>query len=38
MLSAALDAGCEAFYTEDLQDGQLIESRLRLINPFTSSP
>lgn len=28
IVSAALTSGCERFYTEDLQHGQLIEGRL----------
>lgn len=32
--AAALDAGCATLYTEDLQDGQLIEGTLRVKNPF----
>jgi predicted nucleic acid-binding protein len=34
MLASALDGGCEVIYTEDMNDGQLIEERLRIINPF----
>lgn len=36
--AAALDAGCTTLYTEDLQDGQLIEGALTVKNPFRSSP
>ena len=32
--AAALDAGCTTLYTEDLQDGQLIEGALTVKNPF----
>ena len=34
IVSAALTGGCERLYTEDLQHGQLIEGRLRIVNPF----
>ena len=34
MLSSALELNCEILYTEDLQHGQLIEERLRIVNPF----
>ncbi|ATQ58227.1 PIN domain-containing protein [Paracoccus yeei] len=34
IVSAALTSGCERLYTEDLQHGQLIEGRLRIVNPF----
>lgn len=34
IVAAALDSGCDSLYTEDMQHGQVIESRLTLINPF----
>lgn len=33
IVQAAMDAGCETLYTEDLQDGQHFEA-LRVVNPF----
>jgi len=33
IVTAALEAGCETLYTEDLQHGQKIES-MTIINPF----
>ena len=33
IIAAALQAGCRTLYSEDLQDGQAIES-LSIINPF----
>jgi predicted nucleic acid-binding protein len=33
ILRAALKAGCRVLYTEDLQDGQLIDG-LEVVNPF----
>lgn len=34
ILAAALQAGCERVYSEDMQDGLLIEKQLRVVNPF----
>jgi predicted nucleic acid-binding protein len=34
IVSAALRAGCETLWSEDMQDGLLIEGRLRISNPF----
>lgn len=36
IVAAAIDAGCEILYSEDLQDGQIIE-RLTIVNPFHST-
>ena len=35
IVAAALNAGCEILYPEDLQDGQVIE-KLTIRNPFSS--
>jgi predicted nucleic acid-binding protein len=35
IIAAALDAGCRTLYSEDLQHGQVIEKRLRVVNPFS---
>jgi predicted nucleic acid-binding protein len=35
MLAAALEASCTVFYSEDMHDGQVIES-LAIRNPFAS--
>jgi len=32
--ASALLAGCRILYSEDLQDGQLIDAQLRVRNPF----
>lgn len=32
--AAALEADCNTLYSEDLQDGQIIEGRLTIRNPF----
>jgi len=34
--AAALQANCDTLYTEDLQDGQVIDDQLTMRNPFTS--
>jgi predicted nucleic acid-binding protein len=36
IIASALDAGCETLFSEDLQDGQMIERRLTIRNPFAS--
>lgn len=34
IVAAALIAGCTRLWTEDMQDGLLVEGQLRLVNPF----
>ena len=34
IVASALLSGCGILYTEDLQDGQLIDRELRVRNPF----
>jgi predicted nucleic acid-binding protein len=34
IVAAALLAGCDTLYSEDLQDGQVFDERLTVINPF----
>jgi len=36
ILASALSAGCNFLYSEDLQDGQVIDRQLRIRNPFAS--
>jgi predicted nucleic acid-binding protein len=36
IVASALEAGCDTLYTEDLQDGLLIEGVLRVRNPFAA--
>lgn len=38
IVSAALLAGCKVLYSEDMQDGQIIERQLTIRNPFTPEP
>ena len=34
ILATALDNGCNIVYSEDMQNGQVIDNRLTIINPF----
>jgi len=34
IVASSLEAGCDILYSEDFQHNQLIENRLRIINPF----
>lgn len=34
IVAAALLAGCKTLYSEDMQDGQVIENQLTIVNPF----
>ena len=36
IIASALDAGCTILYTEDMQNGLIIEKKLTIINPFLS--
>jgi predicted nucleic acid-binding protein len=36
IVASALLAGCKTLYSEDLQDGQVIENSLTIRNPFAS--
>jgi len=38
MIAAALENHCTIIYTEDLTHNQLIENRLKIINPFIQKP
>jgi len=37
IVDAALEAGCATLFSEDLQDGQVIEGRLTIRNPFAAA-
>lgn len=37
IVASALESNSEVLYSEDMQDGMLIEGCLRVINPFKSS-
>jgi len=34
MMAAAIGAGCERFYSEDLHAGLIVEKQLTIVNPF----
>jgi predicted nucleic acid-binding protein len=34
IIAAALEADCDILYSEDMQNGQIIENMLKIINPF----
>jgi len=36
IVAAALEADCDILYSEDMQDGQVIENTLKIKNPFLS--
>ena len=36
IVASALRAGCKTLYSEDLQDGQIINKQVRIRNPFAS--
>ncbi|MEY4270863.1 MAG: hypothetical protein RLZZ58_2079 [Pseudomonadota bacterium] len=36
IVAAALGAGCTTLYSEDMQDGMVVEGRLTIINPFAA--
>jgi predicted nucleic acid-binding protein len=36
IIASAAGCGCRTLYSEDLQNGQVIEKRLKVINPFST--
>jgi len=34
IIAAALDSECNVLYTEDMQNGQVINGKLKIVNPF----
>jgi predicted nucleic acid-binding protein len=34
IVASALHAGCDTLWSEDMQDGMVIEENLRIVNPF----
>ena len=34
IVASALNADCETLWSEDMQDGMVIDGRLRIVNPF----
>ena len=37
IVAAALLAGCDTLYSEDMHSGLVIENRLRVVNPFATA-
>jgi predicted nucleic acid-binding protein len=37
IIASALESGCKTLYTEDFQHGQIIDRKLKIVNPFISS-
>lgn len=37
MVAAALRGGCTTLWSEDMQDGLVVDNRLRIVNPFRAS-
>jgi predicted nucleic acid-binding protein len=37
IVSSALLVGSDVLYSEDLQDGQVIDGQVRVVNPFLTS-
>ncbi len=35
IIAAALECNCQTLFSEDLNDGQVIENRLKIVNPFS---
>ncbi len=35
--ASALDAECDRLWSEDMQDGMVLEDRLRIVNPFRAA-
>ncbi len=36
MLASAIESDCPVIYSEDMQHGQTIEGKLKIVNPFSS--
>ena len=34
IIATAIENNCSVLYTEDMQDGQVIEGKLKIVNPF----
>ena len=34
VIAAALEADCDVIYSEDMQDGLIVEDKIKIINPF----
>lgn len=38
IIAAAIESNCHILYSEDMHHGQIIENRLKIINPFKGDP
>jgi predicted nucleic acid-binding protein len=36
IIASALESNCSVLYTEDMQDGQIIDNTLKIVNPFAA--
>jgi len=34
IIASALEADCKYLFTEDMQNGQIVENTLKIVNPF----
>jgi predicted nucleic acid-binding protein len=34
MIASALECNCDVLYSEDMQNGQIMEDKLKIVNPF----
>jgi predicted nucleic acid-binding protein len=34
MIASALECNCDILYSEDMQNGQIIQDKLKIVNPF----
>lgn len=37
IISAALESNCSILYSEDLNSGQVIDKKLKIVNPFANT-
>jgi predicted nucleic acid-binding protein len=37
IVASALHAECDTLWSEDMQDGMVVDKRLRIVNPFTTA-
>ena len=37
IIASALESNCSILYTEDMQNGQIIEDKLKIVNPFVTN-
>jgi predicted nucleic acid-binding protein len=37
IVAAALQAGCDTLWSEDMKDGLVVDAKLRIVNPFATA-